>query len=264
MSPARCGLMMPTRSPAWLGGSHPDGLVCKPNWGMVGRDVQVFTAVDADGAWHRNGERWDVTRLWRMLCGSTAAQDAVGERPGWKIERRLPPHPDLDRAHGPTLGCLRVVTFRRDDGRTQRLAPTWKIPVGTSGVDNLGAGSLLAAVDAATGAVATPLRLGTMEWVPAYPETGVRLEGLVLPFVREALELAVRAAECFPGLRSLGYDIGLTTRGSVIIECNPFWGARMMQAPQRRGILQGDFAEFLAEVGATEVLRTANGEQGEG
>jgi len=238
-----------------LATAPPHGLVCKPNFGMAGHDVQVFVRAERGGVIHRDGTRWPVNRLWQVLGQRGRDATKVGEPIAWKLEARVPPHPDLEALHGATLSCLRVVTFRRADGRICTLPPTWKIPVGSSGVDNLGAGSLTAAVSPDTGAVGIPLHQPTMVWHATHPDTGRSLEGLTLSMAAAAVALACRAAECFPALHSLGCDVGLGIDGPTIVEVNPYWGSWFMQAPHRRGLIQGEFLAFLEEIGAGRHLR---------
>ncbi len=241
-----------------LGTPLPHGLVCKPNFGIAGHDVQVFVSADRNGLVHRDGTSWSLERLWN-LCGQHG-QDATyaGEPIAWKLEHRIPPAPMLDRIHGPTLGCLRIVTFRRADGRLQTTPLTWKIPSGSTGIDNVSTGSFTAAVDPSTGLVGTPLDQATMTWHTHHPDSGHSLTGLRLPMAAAAVALALRAAECFPALGSLGFDVGLGSDGPTIVEVNPYWGAWFMQAPHRRGLIQGAFLEFLEEIGAKPHLRLAN------
>lgn len=235
----------------------PHGLVCKPNFGMGGHDVQVFVSADQHGLVHRDGTPWSLERLWQVLGQRATDAAYAGEPLAWKLEHRIPPAPLLDQIHGPTLSCLRIVTFRRADGTLHTLPVTWKVPSGVSGVDNIGAGSLTVAVDPTTGLVGTPLDQATMTWHTQHRETGHRFEGLRLPMVAAAVDLARRAADCFPALHSLGFDVGLGIDGPTIVEVNPYWGSWFMQAPHRRGLLQGEFLEFLREIGAERSLRLA-------
>jgi hypothetical protein len=82
---------------------------------------------------------------------------------------------------------------------------------------------------------------------------------MVLPDWPALLELAVQATGCFPELRSLGCDLAMTTAGPRVVEINPFWGSQMLQIPRPRGLVEGAFAEFLAEIGAAWVLERRGG-----
>jgi hypothetical protein len=133
--------------------------------------------------------------------------------------------------------------------------PTWKIPVGTSGVDNNSFGSLLGPVDPATGRIALPLVRSTMLDHRHHPTTGVELPGIGLPDWRAANILVDRAMRAVPECRSIGFDVGLTNSGPRIIEANVYWGVWMMQTHAGSGLIQGEFLRFLEELGAEDVIR---------
>jgi hypothetical protein len=232
-----------------------DGIACKPVHGMAGEDVLVFLTAGASGLVHADGTAWSVEHLWQTMIRPTRLARERNQVIAWQIERRTPPHPALEAVHGSTLGCVRVVTMRFADGSIGFLTPTWKIPVGGAGVDNLNFGSLTAAVDIDTGVVGRPILQRTMVRHDRHPLTGAGLTGMVLPDWPGPLDLAHEAMRLFPSLRSLGFDIGLTRDGPRIVEVNPYWGIQMMQAPQGRGVIQGEFLRFLEELGAEDVIR---------
>jgi hypothetical protein len=230
------------------------GLVFKPNGGYEGLDVLVFEEVQPEGARHLDGTEWTLDQLVRRLDTPprTAAKDGLD--PTWKIERRAVQHPLVEAAVGPTLATVRVVVYRPKDGAPRFLPATWKVPVGRGGTDNLSFGGWMAAVDHLTGEVGAPIQKVTRRTRPNHPETGAQIVGMVLPDWPSTLDLAVQATACFPELRSLGCDIGMTSAGPRLVEINPFWGSLMLQIPRSRGLVQGHFAEFLAEIGAGWVL----------
>jgi hypothetical protein len=242
-----------------LGDFEGSGLVVKPNGGSRGVDVMVFDEVGPHGARQLDGTVWTIEALARRLGAPprTAAKD--GQDASWKIERRAQQHPMIEAAVGPTLATVRVVVFRPKAGAPQLLPPTWKVPIGRGGTDNLDQGSLMAAVDIATGSVGPVVQKGTRRTRLDHPETRVRIEGMVLPDWPALLELAVQATGCFPELRSLGCDLAMTTAGPRVVEINPFWGSQMLQIPRPRGLVEGAFAEFLAEIGAAWVLERRGG-----
>jgi hypothetical protein len=88
-----------------------------------------------------------------------------------------------------------------------------------------------------------------------HPDTGASLEGIVLPHWEAAKDVVIRAMALYPTLHSLGFDVGIAQDGPTIVEINPFWGPQFMQSPQGRGLVQGEFLEFLEELGAEDVIR---------
>lgn len=238
-----------------LAESPADGVVCKPAFGMQGFDVQVFSKADADGLTHLNGSSWTVGELWQLMSQPGSASRQHGGTAAWIVQERLPPHPELSRIQGPTTGCVRIVCFRYDDGTVEFLPPIWKIPVGRTGVDNLSFGTLVAPVDMETGVTGDAVSISTHMRYDRHPDTGERLSGISLPDWNGVLSLARAAALAFPQLRSLGFDIALTSRGPRLIEANPMWAPQLIQVPSGKGLVGGSFLEFLEELGAEDVIR---------
>lgn len=238
-----------------LAESHPEGIVIKPASGMKGEDVHVFSGVAFDGLTHADGSTWSIDRLWGLLSRPPKIASSIRASYSWLIERRLWPHPDLAALHGNSLSCVRVTTTRFDDGEVGFLPPIWKIPVGTSGVDNLAYGSFVAPVEPVTGMVGTPISQDSMLPIERHPDTDRIVEGTVLPHWEEVADLARRATVPFPLMRSLGFDIALTAEGARIVEVNTGWGAWGPQSATRTGLMQGNFLRLLEDVGAEDVIR---------
>jgi hypothetical protein len=98
------------------------------------------------------------------------------------------------------------------------------MPRARSPVDNVHAGGIAARVDIPTGRLSKATDLGVRpdsQWHAHHPATGATIEGRVLPFWRETLDLARRAhSEAFGDLLMVGWDIGLTDDGPILVEGN--------------------------------------------
>lgn len=57
---------------------------------------------------------------------------------------------------------------------------------------------------------------------PTHPVTDFKFEGIKVPYVKEAVELAVKAAKIIPNIRYIGWDIAINPDGVEIIEVNPY------------------------------------------
>lgn len=229
-------------------GAH--GLVFKPNGGYEGLDVLVFNEVSTVGVRQLSGEWWSISDLVRRLDTPPRTASNDGLDPTWKVERRAEQHPQIESAVGPTLATVRVVVYRPRDGRPRILPPTWKVPVDARGTDNLAFGGWMAGVEEESGRVGPLIQKITRATRSDHPTTGIRIEGMVLPEWGGILDVAIRATACFPELRSLGCDVAMTRHGPRLVEVNPFWGSQMIQIPRPVGVVQGDFAAFLGEIGA--------------
>ena len=225
----------------------PDGLVIKPIDGGGGRDVHVFRSVDSDG----------FRRIDGRCVSPRALASLLARRPGmrWKIERRIPPHPQLNALNPDVLATLRVMSFRRRDGSVLIGPVVWKIPLGRSGVDNFAQGSFAAPIESSSGTAGRMRRSGSEPELAVHPETAFPIEGTRIPHWSLVDPLVRTAFEVLPGLHALGWDVAIAEAGPLIIEANPWWSAELLQVPHGRGMVQGDFAEYLLEFGLSDLVR---------
>ena len=232
-----------------LANAPSDGIVIKPESGGQGRSVHVFRSASPDGLVALDGTPWSADHFLKVLAAE----------PLWKVERRLPQHPTLAAIAGETLGTLRMVTFRTLDGRVHLATTVWKIPIGLSGLDHFshGEGQLASEINNDTGTLGPARRWFEDHHVDRHPVTGAAITGNVVPHWHAAREVALRMADCFPEVASLGYDVAIGANGPVVIEVNPCWGERATQAPGPTGLVQGAFRHFLEERNYGDVIAFA-------
>ena len=71
--------------------------------------------------------------------------------------------------------------------------------------------------------------------VTKHPDSGVVFEGYKIPYYDEAVVLAKRCMKSFYGLKSVGWDIAITTNGPIVIEGNDDWGLAAHQMVENKG-----------------------------
>ena len=133
----------------------------------------------------------------------------------------------MDELHPSSLNCLRLNTVKTANGRWHVLRPVARMGRGGSHIDGLTAGGLFAGVDENG-------RMGiahskSEETFDDHPDTGVRIKGRDVPYFDEAVALALKASQTFGFMATIGWDVGLTPDGPVIIEGNPFCDPRHKQ-----------------------------------
>ncbi len=199
----------------------PEQLVIKPVDGHRGLGVRVLSRAP-EGAADRGG---------RVVTWHALARELAEERwPGFIVQERIRPHPDLERMSGSAVvHTLRMVTLRSPSEPPRLVASRLRIPAGHLPVNSFRAGrsgNLVAEVRP-DGALALPFgpRPGGfgLDPVPRHPLSGARLEGLPVPGWEDARALALQAAEAFAPLRTVGLDIAPTDRGPVLVEANAWW-----------------------------------------
>ena len=214
-----------TTAAAWaraLERDAPDELVVKPVDAHRGLGLRALTRVPGGAA----DDRGRVIG-WGPLAGQLAAEPW----PGYVVQERLRPHPDLARMSDTAIiHTLRMVTLRPAGGGPARLiASRLRIPAGHLPVNSFRAGrsgNLVAEVRA-DGTLALPygpLPSGFgLQPVPRHPRSDVPMEWFQVPGWQDACALALRAAEAFAPLRALGLDLAPTADGPVVVEANAWW-----------------------------------------
>lgn len=71
--------------------------------------------------------------------------------------------------------------------------------------------------------------------ITKHPDSGVVFEGYKIPYYDEAVALAKRCMKSFYGLKSVGWDIAITTDGPIVIEGNDDWGLAAHQMVENKG-----------------------------
>lgn len=199
---------------------------------------------DAVGQQGEGGERWAYDRhaeRW-VRHGARNDQGAMldhlrerGEKRVVVVQSVVRSHPRIERYAPNALCTLRVMTFydRDVDAEPKLIRSCFKMARAGSDVDNMHAGGLASAVDPSTGT----LGVGRGAWPSDgththHPDTGAEIVGAVLPFFREAIDLALLAHGKMTGLPwSVGWDVAISPEGPLLIEGNPYWSADLAQAP---------------------------------
>jgi hypothetical protein len=238
-----------------LGGT---GFVVKPVEGIQGHKILVFRgpAPGEDGVFQTlAGDRYDAAGIIAYL--TTGAAHLLAENPGadpytFLVEERLLPHPELAAFIGPTLCTVRVQTLIGRDGLPRILAAVFKLQPGKSGVDHLIYGAVGCWVDRDTGKLGRGRSRLHDEDVTTVPETDRSFLGFQLPLWEETRAVALEAAAAFPWARCIGWDIGLSDRGPVIVEGNERWSPSLIQMPAPEGLFTGELKAVVDELSGVD------------
>jgi hypothetical protein len=222
-----------------------DGFVFKPAEGIQGRQIVVLTGAapgDPDAFLSLSGERYDAAALVAVARDTAALelQNPDSNASSFLLEERIRPHPDLAELVGPTLCCVRVVTVVSLDGSPKIVGSAYKLQPKPVGVDQLMYGALGCWVDPDTGALGPGRNRDGYEYISVIPGTDRAFVGYRLPCWEQVKEVALQAAAAFPWARGIGWDIGISDRGPVIIEGNARWSPSLVQLPAPRGLMDGE------------------------
>jgi hypothetical protein len=167
------------------------------------------------------------------------------------FEACLKQHPDLSVIYPHSVNTLRFITFTPRQGEVRIVSALLRLGVGGSWTDNSSSGGIFIKVHLHSGALASYARKlhrhgGSVH--RTHPDTGVRLEGLIVPYFERAKD-TVRAAGNHLPYRLVGWDVAVAEDGPVLIEGNHnphIIGAEIADGGYRKNEV---FREFLREEG---------------
>ncbi len=200
-----------------------DEFVAKPSIGAHGLGFNVF-ARTADGFTDGHGECHSPEALRDALAPLVRGNATI-------LQQRLKNHPELVRLSGSeVLQTVRMFTLLERGGSCRILGAYLKTAQRGRLVDNFGGwavGNIQSTVRLEDGVLVASSRItpdgnGIIS-LTHHSDTGVRLNGVRLPFWSRARELVCRTAPLFRPLRTIGWDVALTPDGPVIVEGNVRW-----------------------------------------
>lgn len=161
---------------------------------------------------------------------------------GFIFQSALQQHKALSDIAGPAIGTIRVVTVRDTDA-ARILYSVWKIPSPRAMSDNFWqSGSMLAQVND-QGQVGKAW-IGTGldgRFIDTHPVSQTRFDTVQVPNWDRVQKITSNAHALFPEFGIIGWDIGITPDGPVIIEANDNPYHALWQMPQGRGIRNAGF-----------------------
>lgn len=192
-------------------------LVLKNSMGQIGGEVEVIRT---------NGYTSETLLEYMMNHDYDLAEEFVVQ------------HPDLMELSPSGLNTVRIITQVTGD-HVDLLGGRLRISV-NSPVDNMAAGNLAASIDLDSGNINGSGVYSDITKIQQdiHPVTGKPIKGFAIPYWKEVIYLARRAAMQTPGNRSVGWDIAITPEGPELIEGNHNWCKLLWQLPVNRGLKQ--------------------------
>ena len=189
------------------GAQHRDAgtggpVVRKPNRGKASQGVAFFDRLD----------------------DAIATCPEIGE---YLIQEQVVAHRSLRAIFPDSTNALRVLTHRRSADQSARIVRVvQRISTSKSApFETLGTGGVAAQVDAAGRMSSAVLKPTSSQRVVLrdHPDTGMRIEGRSVPYIREACSLALHAMNVIPTARVVAWDIAVTDNGPILLEGNASW-----------------------------------------
>lgn len=153
------------------------------------------------------------------------------------VETFVVQHDEFMRIAPNALNTVRIVTQLVNENDVRIIDTSIRLSIHTR-IDNMRAGNIAMPLDPETGKICgngayTDI---TKEDTLTHPLTGVQLMGFQVPYWKEIKDFAIKAAKHTPENKSIGWDIGLTNDGPILIEGNHNWSHELSQVPIKKGL----------------------------
>ncbi len=188
-------------------------ILIKPMEGSHGEGITVLNY--KDGAFYSENRLFSPKKIWEHL---------KMEKLDYVVEQRVVQNEFLSSIHPSSLNTFRVITIKTNDGNWYAIRSYLRFGAGGGMVDNLGAGGILVGIDENGRSIsAFAFDPKQKKKITHHPDTGKSLIGIRIDGHNKVIDLALNASEKFRFLGAIGWDIGLSLKGPVIIEANPFF-----------------------------------------
>lgn len=210
-----------------------EAFFAKPVGGGQAYGIDAFTV--SEGSIKARGSVTSVQEYFERLVRSRY------NKSGYIIQPKAEPHESLlPVMPGPGVGNLRITSIRMPSNEVELCWAHLKLPGTGCNVTTPRHGGLVVRVDANTGqlgpAAARTSKKPFCHQIDRHPETGVAFSTMVLPMFQEALQLVRDAADAFPELPCLGWDIVFTPAGPMLLETNWNFGMASNENSRDRGM----------------------------
>lgn len=167
----------------------------------------------------RTAEHPDPRQLYETLM----------EKKMYLAEGLIVQHPEMDELCARSLNTIRVVTVLNDQNQAKLIYALVRIGNGETDVDNITSGGMYTLLDE-NGVITHPVFCDkTVSYYDAHPKTGKVFQGFRVPYFAEAVQMCLEAACVEPHMRYIGWDVGITPEGPVLVEGNNLPGYDMAQ-----------------------------------
>ena len=196
-----------------------DRLFCKLDTGDGASDITCLNRINGKGEFLTpQGEIVDAKFL-----------ESLSLKGGYLLEEGLIQHPDLASIHPESINTIRYVTQFIQGNGAKPLYAILRMGLGKSVIDNVCKGGIFSVINLENGELDETAYNGECDIFLSHPDTNVVFKGLTIPNFNEINKMVLNAANIFPNLPSIGWDIALTKSGPVIIEGNDRWGSGLYQ-----------------------------------
>jgi len=144
------------------------------------------------------------------------------------FQRKVRQHAELNRMNPSSLNTIRFDTFIDREGNIDIISGFLKMSTNKIPVDNNTSGGCGVGIDMEKGTLRdkgySKIKMSGVGILNEHPVTGVKFGGFAIPMLEEAKALVIKAAGLMPGLRLVGWDVGIGEKEPILIEGNSDYG----------------------------------------
>lgn len=195
---------------------------------------EVFFAKPNDGQCGKNIEKIEI-KEWESF---EKLYEHLVENKLELLEEPVMQCDEMNRLNPSSVNTTRMVTVMNNSGDVTVLTTFLRIGNGIKHIDNFNSGGMTAKINVETGIVEEEAVNKAGEVFEKHPTTGTTIKGFQMPFWNDAKEMVKKAAKMSTHVRYVGWDVGMSKDGPVLIEGNQFPGHDIYQVAEK--IKDGD------------------------
>jgi len=151
----------------------------------------------------------------------------------WLVQKKITSHKALKIFNNSALNTTRIVTIR-DKNKPVYLTGFQAIARGTAVTDSGSGGSIYVGVDIEKECLKEYGLYNTGDpvctFLSKHPDSGITFKDYKIPFLKEAIQLCIKAHNLLYNNFIIGWDVAITDDGPVIVEANEKPGMNVVQS----------------------------------
>ena len=187
----------------------------KPNDGQCGKNIEKIKVEDYQE---------DYEKLYQYLNDNKL----------FLLEEPIIQCEEMNKLNSSSVNTIRMVTVMNEKDEVTIIATFSRIGNGKV-VDNFNSGGMTARIDVESGKIIEDAVNKNGELFEKHPLTGTKIKGFQIPNWNEAKEMVKNAAKKSKHVRYVGWDVGLSVNGPVLVEGNQFPGHDIYQVAEKIG-----------------------------
>lgn len=187
----------------------------KPNDGQCGKNIEKIKTSD----WNEK-----IEELYAHLKENKLE---LLEEPVIQCE-------EMNKLNSSSVNTIRMVTVMNENDEVTIIATFSRIGNGKY-VDNFNSGGMTAKIDVESGKIVEDAVNKEGKIFKTHPITGTKIKGFQIPYWNQAKEMVKEASKLSKHIRYVGWDVGMSENGPVLIEGNQFPGHDIYQVAEKIG-----------------------------